>query len=100
LADSRRPVGGVSDGATGIGASELVDCVDLELDAVALPEGAAKDLALVCDTAPSAPDASCEGCGALPSAPEAARADPASASAAQHAMQQAKLAGRRGITRA
>ncbi|HLB22339.1 MAG TPA: hypothetical protein VK605_09510 [Solirubrobacteraceae bacterium] len=91
----------MSDGGTGIGASELVDCVGLELDPVAAPEDAAEGAVLVWDAPPTtAPEASCEGCGALPSAPDAARAEPARASAAQQTMQQARLAGRRGITRA
>jgi hypothetical protein len=100
LADSRRPVGGVSDGGTGIGASELVDCVGWELDPVAVAEDFAEGALVVWDASPRAPEASCEGCGALPSAPGAARADPARTSAAQHAMQQARPVSRRGITRA
>jgi hypothetical protein len=84
----------MSDGATGIGASELVDCPDLALEA--LETLAAPEVAV----SPPAPAASCEGCGALPNAPDAAPAALGRAHAIEHAIEHAKMVNGRATTRA
>jgi hypothetical protein len=91
LGDNRRPAGGVSDGATAIGASELVDWPDRLLEALAAWEAVLSVLARA---------ASCEGCGALPAAGDAATAEPGSAPVSAQARQQARMAGGRDTTRA
>ena len=90
MADRRRPAGGVSDGATGIGASELVDWPDFALKAL---EAVLDALEAVVSALALA--ASCSGCGALPSAPVAALAEPGAA----HQLKQATEHARRVIGR-
>jgi hypothetical protein len=90
LGDKRRPAGGRSDGATGIGASELVDWPDLVLEELAVVEAVLAVLARA---------ASCEGCGALPGAGDAAPATPGSAAVNAQARQHARMTGGRDITR-
>ncbi|HMH46830.1 MAG TPA: hypothetical protein VK538_03865 [Solirubrobacteraceae bacterium] len=68
FADSRRPAGGVSEGGTGIGASELVE----------RPADEAAESML-------AAPASCAGRGALPRAPGVALAVAGTAHASAHA---------------
>jgi hypothetical protein len=65
LADNLRPAGGVSDGGTGIGASELVEAVDDDED-----DDEARGSALAPDTVLTAG----AGCGARADEPAAARA--------------------------
>jgi hypothetical protein len=91
LGDKRLPAGGVSDGATGIGASALAGGPDFALEALDALDAAVSLLALV---------ASCEGCGALPSAPGAAPAELGSAHAVMHAKQHARTVDERATTRA
>lgn len=91
MGDSCRPAGGVSDGATGIGASELVDWRDRVLEALAALEAALPVLVR---------DPSCEGCGELPSAPDAAPAELGSTQGNAQARQHARMFCDLGITRA
>jgi hypothetical protein len=81
----------VSDGGTGIGASELVDCADLALDEPDALEAAVSLLA---------PAASCEGCGALPRPLCAAPAELGRAHAVKHATEHARIVNGRATTRA
>jgi hypothetical protein len=93
----------VSEGATGIGASELVDWLDFALDALDVfdaPDALAARGAPTTAVSPTGLVASCQGCSALPSESAAARAELGSAHVNAQARQHASMFCGRDITRA